>query len=88
MVQDEQDIIAQAVAEGLIELEKEEMAKQAKKSLCTPAQRYQLAHHQVLSDLPRLRRKELERCIKEKDYENRIFVDFAKEVARIAEENE
>jgi hypothetical protein len=80
--------LAQILAEGQKELEKDEKARAAAKYLLSPAQRYELAHIQVLSDLPKSKREVVERCIKNKDYTNRVYEAFIKDVITIAESNE
>ena len=87
-VEEPVESIAEILAEGEREIEKEEAAKAAAKHLLTPAQRYELAHHQILNDLPRLKRESVERCIKNKDYDNKDYIDFTREVIKLAESNE
>jgi hypothetical protein len=58
--------------------------KQKSQSELTQADRYQMAHYQVLNDLPQWKKNVIEECIKT-GKDDRLYSEFAKAVIRIAE---
>ncbi len=82
------DSLTQLIMEGEQELEKDAKAKATANIVMQPKERYQMAHNQVLNDLPRAKREIVEKCILSKDLDNKVYSDFVREVIAIAESNE